>query len=114
METILCECGFTLGKHHISRHKKTKKHQLNLPSDWVEPIKKTQREKRKEYYKTNKEHLNNKTKEYYENNKEQLILKSKEVVKCECGVELTHGHILRHKKTKKHLDFLKNHLNINL
>ena len=44
--------------------------------------------------------------EYYLNNKEQLIEKAKEKISCECGKEITIHNIYRHKKSKKHLNFI--------
>jgi len=55
-------------------------------------------ENSKKYYERNKE----KKKEYYEINKEKL----NEKITCECGCETSKLNLLRHQKTKKHVDLM--------
>jgi len=89
--------------------------------EWSETHKEELKEYRKEYYETNKEYLSEKNKNWreenkdqkkimdkknYEKNKEQISEKGKLRVTCECGKELTKVNLTRHKKSKKHLDFI--------
>jgi hypothetical protein len=80
---------------------------------------KTQKECRKEYRENNKEYFkeyqieyykNNKEyfKEYYENNKEyqKQREKQKEKIICECGCEIIKRNLLRHLKSKKHINLM--------
>jgi predicted glutamine amidotransferase len=60
------------------------------------------KEYNKEYYKTNKKYY----KEYYETNKNTILEKKKEKVTCKCGCVVTTQNIKRHKRTKKHTDFI--------
>jgi hypothetical protein len=77
----------------------------------------------KEYYETNKENLKEKMKEYNEANKEKIQAYKKEyrkaniekikeqsqnIIVCNCGAKTTYSNRLRHQKTKKHLEALKN------
>lgn len=48
-------------------------------------------------------------KTYYQENKEYY----NEKIKCECGCELARGNVRRHRKTKKHLNKMKELDNIN-
>ena len=47
-------------------------------------------------------------KQYYETNKEKKIKKMCEKIVCECGCEITKCNMLRHRKTKKHLNYSAN------
>jgi len=60
------------------------------------------KDKKKEYYKKNKEILTVKFKEYYEVNKDKL----QEKINCECGGKYTFQHKSRHEKSNKHLNFI--------
>jgi hypothetical protein len=46
-------------------------------------------------------------KESYERNKDKIKEKANEVIKCECGIEITKGCKSKHMKTKKHIELLK-------
>ena len=45
-------------------------------------------------------------KEYREKNKEHFKEKNKEKITCECGDYITKCNMLRHKKSKKHIDLM--------
>ena len=47
--------------------------------------------------------LNNKSRE---KNKHKYNAKSSARVTCECGLESTHGHLSRHRKTQRHIDLM--------
>ncbi len=89
-------------------------------------------EKSKEYHEKNREKIAEQRKGYYAKNREKIAAKNKEnraknaanskkyraknaakisekmkvKVKCECGVEITKKHLLRHKRTQKHQDWV--------
>jgi len=76
-------------------------------------------EKKKIYYQNNKDKIKEKDKQYRENNKDILKEKNKiyyqnnkdilnEKITCECGSIVGKSGIPRHKKTKKHINHLKN------
>ena len=46
--------------------------------------------------------------EYREVNRDKINEKAKEKNVCECGCEISRYHLARHRKTKKHLDYLNN------
>ena len=62
----------------------------------------------KEYYKTNKEHILEASKDRYQVIKEDRLQK----VQCECGCVINRSSLLKHRKTKKHNDTMKNPLSI--
>lgn len=68
------------------------------------------KEKIIEYYKIwylkNKEKYPDKLKEDYWRNRDFLLNKNKEIIKCECGCEIVKSSLSRHKKSKKHNDFI--------
>jgi len=63
-------------------------------------------EKMKEYYNLNNERIKEKTKEYNILNKQKISEKRKQKIICECGAEVTKTHIVRHRKSKKHINFI--------
>jgi hypothetical protein len=63
-------------------------------------------ERRKEYFEINKEKLLEKRKEYCEINKDKLIKQNKEKIICECGCEIVKYTLSRHKKTKRHIEYM--------
>ena len=67
----------------------------------------------KEYYQNNKEVIIKQKHEYYQNNSEAIIAHKSNVVICECGIKSTHGHLKRHKLTKKHIKLMANILDNN-
>jgi hypothetical protein len=62
----------------------------------------------KEYYEKNKDEILERHKGYYEKNKDEISEKRKEKYTCECGSTLTIHHKVRHEKTQKHINFIKN------
>ena len=65
---------------------------------------------KKEYYENNKEHIADYNKNYYEKNKEKIDEKNKEwnekKITCECGCIVRKDSLVRHKRTKKHLELI--------
>lgn len=60
------------------------------------------KEQTKKYREINKDKMKEQKKKYYEINKHKML----EKVTCECGSVITKKSLIRHKKTKKHLNFL--------
>jgi hypothetical protein len=56
-----------------------------------------------EYNQANREKYISYQKSYYEDKKEELLRAKKQKIVCECGKQVTLGHISCHKKTKIHL-----------
>ena len=65
------------------------------------------KEKRKEFYETNKDKILENNKEYYEANKEKMQEYQKEKITCECGSIVCKIILARHKRSVKHQEFLK-------
>jgi hypothetical protein len=64
------------------------------------------REQIKQYRLNNREHLLEQKKQYYIDNKELIAEKAKTKIECECGSLIRWADILRHKKTKKHQNYI--------
>tara|TARA_R110002074_G_scaffold286683_2_gene458484 strand:+ start:409 stop:684 length:276 start_codon:yes stop_codon:yes gene_type:complete len=72
---------------------------------WYLKNKEKKLEKSKEHYEENKDKRREQQKINYEKNKDEIKKKNREKIICECGKSLTLGSLIRHKKTKKHLNF---------
>jgi hypothetical protein len=65
-------------------------------------------EKKKEYHQNNREKLNEQHKEYYQNNRDKILEQKEEKVICDhCGCGSSIGHLKRHQKSKKCLNYNK-------
>ena len=62
----------------------------------------------KQYNKINKEKILEQKKQYYEMNKAKILEKQKEKITCECGAVVCKYNLTRHKKSKKHINFINN------
>lgn len=65
-------------------------------------------EKNKQYYQDNREKIAEKQKQNYENNRDKILEKRKEKITCECGSIVFKNNLSRHKKSKKHINFINN------
>mgnify|MGYP003660245864 CR=1 FL=1 len=63
---------------------------------------------KKNYKKLHKEAIAIQRKNYRDLNKDKIAEKNKIKITCDCGAEVRKSHILRHKKTKKHINFINN------
>lgn len=80
--------------------------ELKNQNNKLKELKKEKKEEKKEENKEEKDetkyHL-----EYYQKNKEKILEFRKIKVMCECGIESNKRHISRHKKTKLHIERMK-------
>lgn len=81
--------------------------------EYYEKNKEKMRKQHKEYYDEHKEEVSLYNKEYASKNKEKLALykkeyasKNKDKITCECGSTMLYTGRNKHKKTKKHQNFL--------
>ena len=74
--------------------------------EWYDDNKEVIKQRKKEYYNDNKEIINEKKKEYYNNNKDIINEKLKQKITCDCGSVVRKDVIHRHKKSKKHIEYL--------
>lgn len=63
-------------------------------------------EKSKKNYENNKDEIKEKRKKYRKEHKDEISEKGKIKMKCECGSVFRKSDLARHKKTKKHLNFI--------
>ncbi len=103
------------GRTYKEYCKDNKEYIKKLNKDWRENNKEYRKEYTKKYYEDNKEKEAEKDKKYRENNKEKVAERkkkwynqfNKEKVTCECGCVVTKSSLIRHKKTNKHLELIK-------
>jgi hypothetical protein len=55
-----------------------------------------------------KQNRNERLNKYYHNNKEKINNKAREKITCECGCVLSKDTLTRHRKSKKHIELIKN------
>jgi len=78
----------------------------NYDKEYREKNKEKLAEQKKKYSEENRDKILEGKKEWYKNNKEQIAEKRKEIIKCDnCGSEITKNNFLRHKTTKKCLNY---------
>jgi len=65
------------------------------------------KKKDKKYYEGNIDKIKERTKIYREKNKDKIKQYHQEEITCECGSIIKKGGIIKHTKTKKHLDYIK-------
>ena len=95
---------------------RTDKEYYNDNKEWI-------LRKRQEFYNNNKDTFSQRHKEYreqhkelireqkqqsYENYRKTIVLQK---VECECGCIVTRGCLIRHRKSKKHIELMKDKLN---
>lgn len=63
-------------------------------------------QRKKKYHEANKEKIAQRKKEYREANKEKIKDRQAEKITCGCGSVIARGGLARHKKSKKHIEYL--------
>jgi len=71
-------------------------------------------ERKKVHYQNNKDVLCERSRVYQQNNKEAIKVRLSAKITCECSCEIRRGDILRHRKSKKHIDLMNNKNNIDV
>ena len=105
------------GRSRKERAKENKETIKEKIKEYREKNKETIKEKNKEYYGENKETIKVREKLYREKNKEKIRERKKryyekikekisEIIKCECGCDITKCLLIRHKKTIKHIHLM--------
>ena len=87
-------------------HKDNKENVKQRCKKYYEKNKEHLKQKKKEWYKTNQKRICNMRKEYREKNRDIINQKQNEKIKCICGSFISKNNMIRHRKTKKHLDLL--------
>jgi hypothetical protein len=87
----------------------------------TEPLTKSTKERRREYYllnidhileekaryrEENREDIKNRDAEYRDKNREKINTKKQEKVECECGCVVARNHLSEHKKSKNHIKYI--------
>ena len=125
LETYPCESEFELNRKE-GEYQKTiecinKVIAGRTEAEWREDNKEEHKIKRKKYAAIHSERNALKSRNYYKDNKERVLerdkqyrIKNAEKIKahkiqkitCDCGSTITHDHITRHKRSKKHIDLM--------
>ena len=92
-------------------YQKNKEQTYITNKKWREKNKEQIKEYGKIKYEKNKEKIKEKGKNYYEKNKNKIKEKRKEKYTCECGSTICINQKLKHLKTLKHQNFIKNNIN---
>jgi hypothetical protein len=96
-------------KKYIEEHKEEiNKYKKEYYEENKEKIKEYRKEYNKKHYQENKEDIKEHKKKYRQENKEKIREKTKKKIECECGGKYTYGKKVRHLKTKKHQNYIKN------
>lgn len=90
-------------KYQREYYKNTQQERLEYAKKYREENQNEINEKYKEYHKENKNEINEKKRERYNKNKDKI----NEKIKCECGCKINNRYISSHRKSKKHLDLMK-------
>jgi len=101
-----------LKKLRDKEYNKNNKEQIKqYKKQYNEKNKEKIKKQKKEYYKDNKEHFLEKKKEYYRDNKDKIKERDKKKYTCECGSTINIKEKLRHLKSIKHQNYIKNNIN---
>ena len=100
-------------KKHMDEYGKlyrenNKKQILEKGKQYRENTKEQRKITYKKYYENNVNKILEYHKDYRLNNKHKISEKAKVKITCECGCQLRKDTIVRHRKTKKHIDFITN------
>ena len=90
-------------KEYYEKNKEKLKQQIK---EYQEDKKEIYAQYNKKYTKENRETILKKKKKYHEENKKEISDKRKVKITCECGSVVRKAEISRHKKSKKHQDFI--------
>jgi len=92
-------------KDYTEKNKDKKK---DYDKNYREKNKEKIKEKEKNYRENNKEKIKAQQKNKYQKNKYKYEEKAKIKIQCECGSLVRRNNLLRHLKSKKHQDYIKN------
>ena len=65
------------------------------------------KEHSRKYFQDNKEAIKEHNRKYFQDNKEALKERYSKKINCQCGVVYTQGHTARHKRSIKHINYMK-------
>jgi hypothetical protein len=90
-------------KQYTFNHKEHKK-------QYDELYRKEHMDQSKQYYKANIDHITEKSKQYNVDNKEKIKKHNNTVLICQCGCSYNRSNKLRHERSNKHQEYVKNRL----
>jgi hypothetical protein len=93
-------------EYHKEYYKNNKNEILDKRKEYYKNNKNEILEYNKEYNKINKNKISNQKKEYRKINKDKILEYNKKKVTCECGCIINKQSLLRHQRSKKHINLL--------
>ena len=114
MECEHCKTEFTKNNwrcldhnHETGLFRKIVCHKCNAMDSYIKyPNGYSKQEYGKEYRQKNKEYRKEKNQEWYQANKERIKEQDKQKIECDCGSIVRRSDIARHKRTKKHSNYI--------
>lgn len=88
-------------------HQQNKKKLAEQKAEYYQQNKEKVSERVAEYYQQNKDRIHERDAKYRQQNKEKIAERSSEVIKCECGTDVTRGNVPKHRKSQKHQEAIK-------
>ena len=83
-----------------------KQYHKQYDQEYYQTNKEYKKEKFKEYNQLNKQKISAYKKEYRQINKQRISERDKEKIECDCNSIVSRSHIARHKRSKKHTEYL--------
>jgi len=102
-KVIPCRTGKEWREENKEKIKEYRKLYLGENKEKIKEYRKLYVEENKEQIKEYRKEYNNK---YYQEKKEEILIKKGEILLCDCGINYTNNHKLRHEKSKKHLLYI--------
>ena len=114
MECEHCKTEFTKNNwrcldhnHETGLFRKIVCHKCNAMDSYIKyPNGYSKQEYGKEYRQKNKEYRKEKNQEWYQANKAEILEQNKQKIECDCGSIVRRSDIARHKRTKKHSNYI--------
>ena len=104
-ERVMTELNANLNTH---RAYLTEEENMEYKKQYYEKNRDVIRACAKQYNEKHREKISAYMKLRYENNRDKLRAKQREKITCECGCESARDNMPRHRRTKKHLNLMKN------
>ena len=96
------------GQYHRSMPCINKQIAGRTRAEYKEDNKDKIKEQRKQYREKNKDAIAEYNAQYYEKNKASILANQAEKITCECGSVIRINDLAKHKRTKRHCEFIKN------
>ena len=98
---------YQANKEKIKEYRQENKQKIKeYKQEYQQTNKEKIRQYQKEYQRANKDKISEQKKEYLRANKERIKEYNQEKIECDCGSIVRRSDIARHKRTKKHSNYI--------